>query len=234
MQRGQEHTQLSQISHPYDWQRLWEQTTKAVSIKSSFVSVLLQHYWSLKEAAGNKHYILLNSSCACQQGKSSLCTGTPSGIKASHIPPPLTYPALKILGVAFADWWTWRAGTRAQDFIAEDIFICSQITRETLCQTTSSCRQPLWQYWQLCSGSSNSFYLSTLGNACSSTAVHADVQLKTQVHISWQQGVKNQRPQTLKLFSISLYRHRINSMHFWHLHSKPFYSHSNSPSPGEW
>lgn len=49
--------------------------------------------------------------------------------------------------MSFADWWMHRAVTQARNFIAKDIFICSQITRETLCQTTSFCMETLWQYW---------------------------------------------------------------------------------------
>lgn len=46
---------------------------------------------------------------------------------------------------------------------------------------------------RICSGFSNSIYLSMLRNIYSSTAIHADVQLKTWaqvVHISLQQYVK--------------------------------------------
>lgn len=49
--------------------------------------------------------------------------------------------------MSFADWWVHRAEAQARNFIAEDIFICSQITGETLCQTTSFCMETLWQYW---------------------------------------------------------------------------------------
>lgn len=132
----------------------------------------------------------------------------------------------------FADWWAQRTETQEQNLIAEDIFICSQITRETLCQTTSLCRDTLWQYWKL----KILFWLfqdlSMLRNIYSSTAIHADDQLKTWeqlFHISLQHYVKNRCSQALVLKQyLSLYLYKNDPIYnFFHFHTKSMYFHNN-------
>lgn len=138
-----------------DWQWFSENThylqaSKSVYIKNGFTLVLLQHYWLLREAVGNKtYYYFLKIMCILER-KNLLCIAIQRSISVSRIfSTILSNPAKRILDMSFTDWWAQRAETWAQNFIAEDIFICSQITRETLCQTTSFCRETLWQYWQL-------------------------------------------------------------------------------------
>lgn len=80
-------------------------------------------------------------------------------------------------------------------------FVKQLHSAETLCDNIGNLR--------ICSGFSKSIYLSMLRNIYSSTAIHADDQLKTweQVfHISLQQYVKNRCSQALVLKQyLSLY-----------------------------
>lgn len=82
---------------------------------------------------------------------------------------------------------------------------------------------------RICSGFSKSIYLSTLRNIYSSTAIHADDQLKTweQVfHISLQQYVKNRCSQALVLKQyLSLYLYINEPIYFWK--TKSMYFHNN-------